>query len=141
MALLVVVVLGVPGGASAGPPAVQAPTGSMSGGYFNGVYTFNTYISCSGGFNFSSSYSNSLEGTHNFAFWGAADGSLLVAIDSGGLQLVTSCGDPFTGPNSNVANYTVTKYTTPPPTPPPPRAPPPPPPPPAPGPPGGGGEN
>jgi hypothetical protein len=117
MALLVAVVLGVPNIASAGPPAVQSPTGTMSGGYFNGVYTFGTYISCSGGFNFTSSYSNSLEGTHTFAFWGAADGSLLVTIDSGGLQLVTSCGDPFTGPNNNVANYTVTKYTTPPPTP------------------------
>ncbi len=117
MALLVVVMLGVPNIASAGPPSVSPPQGPMSGGYFNSVYTFNTYISCSGGFSFSSSYSNSLEGTHTFAFWGAADGSLLVAIDGGGLQLITSCGDPLTGPNTNVANYTVTKYTTPPPTP------------------------
>src|SRR5476651_2136964 len=83
MALLVVVFLGLPNIASAGPPAVQSPTGTMSGGYFNGVYTFGTYISCSGGFNFTSSYSNSLEGTHNFAFWGSADGSLLVTIDGG----------------------------------------------------------
>jgi hypothetical protein len=117
MALLVVVVLGVPMVARAGQPSVQAPTGPQSNGYFTGVYTFNTYISCTSGFSFSSSYSNSLEGTHTFAFYGSADGSLLVSVDSGGLMLVTSCGDPFTGPNVNVANYTVTKYSTPPPTP------------------------
>lgn len=117
MALLVVVVLGVPNTASAGPPSVQAPHGAMSGGYFTGTYTFNTYIYCSSGLSFSSSYSNSLEGTHDFAFWGAADGSLLVAIDGGGLQLITSCGDPLTGPNTSVGSFTVTKYSSPPPTP------------------------
>jgi len=120
MALLVVVVLGVPNIASAGQPSVQAPTGPQSGGVFTGPYTFNTNIYCSGGFDFSSSYSNSLDGTHTFAFWGSADGSLLLSIDGGGLQLVTSCGDPFTGPNVNVANYTVSKNTAPPPTPTPP---------------------
>jgi len=119
MALLVVVVLGVPQMASAGQPAVQAPTGPQSGGVFTGVYTFDTYISCVGGASFNSSYSNNLNGTHQFAFYGAADGSLLVTIDGGGMMLVTSCGDPFAGPMTNVANYTVTECSgcTPPPTP------------------------
>ncbi len=117
MALLVVVVLGVPNVARAGQPSVQAPTGSQSGGVFNGPFTFVTYIYCSGGFNFSSSYTSSLDGTHTFSFWGSADGSLLVGIDGGGLQLITSCGDPLTGPNVNVASYTVSKNTAPPPTP------------------------
>jgi hypothetical protein len=117
MVLLVVVGLGVPTRAAASPPSVQSPTGPQSGGAFTGTYTFGTYISCSGGLNFSSSYSNSLDGTHSFTFWGSADGSLLVSIDGGGLQLVTSCGDPLTGPDSNVGNFTVSKNTPPPPTP------------------------
>lgn len=117
MVLLVVVVLGAPKNAVASPPSVQPPYGAQSGGVFTGPYTFNTYISCSGGFSFSNSYSNSLDGTHTFSFWGSADGSLLVSIDGGGLQLVTSCGDPFTGPNVNVATYTVSKNTAPPATP------------------------
>ncbi|HEY6736925.1 MAG TPA: PKD domain-containing protein [Candidatus Saccharimonadia bacterium] len=125
MALLVVVVLGVPKFARAGNPGVLPPHGSQVGGTFTGPYTFDTYIYCTSGFNFTSSYTSSLEGTHTFHFDGSADGSLLVAIDSGGLSLVTSCGDPFTGPNTNVANYTVTKDSslaggpTPTPTPPP----------------------
>ena len=119
MVMLAVVVLGVPNRAAASPPSVQTPTGTQSGGVFSGPYTFGTYISCSGGLIFSSSYSNSLDGTHTFAFWGAADGSLLVSVDGGGLQLLTSCGDPLTGPNVNVANFTVSKNTGPPPTPPP----------------------
>jgi hypothetical protein len=118
MALLVVVVLGVPAHVSAGQPSVSAPTGPQSGGVFTGTYTFATYISCSSGFSFNSNYSNNLEGTHVFAFYGAADGSLLVTIDGSGMMLVTSCGDPFTGAHTNVANYTVTKYAAgPPPTP------------------------
>jgi len=44
MALLVVVVLGIPKIASAGPPTVQAPTGHMSGGYFDGVYTYDILV-------------------------------------------------------------------------------------------------
>ncbi|MDB5179203.1 MAG: hypothetical protein JWN01_1146 [Patescibacteria group bacterium] len=124
MALLVVVVLGVPGFVSAGQPAVQAPTGAQSGGVFTGTYTFNTYISCTSGLSYNSSYSNNLEGTHTFAFYGSTDGSLLVTIDGGGMMLINSCGDPFTPPHTNVANYTVVKDSTPPsptptPTPPP----------------------
>ena len=117
MILLVVVVLVLPMRALAGQPSVSPPSGPQSGGVFTGGYTFNTYISCSGGFSFNSSYSNSLDGTHTFRFYGSADGSLLVTINNGGLQLVTSCGDPFTGPNSIAATYTVSKNTAPPPTP------------------------
>ncbi len=117
MALLAVVVLGVPGIASAGQPTVHAPTGPESGGVFTGPYTFDTYINCSGGASFNSSYTNSLDGTHAFAFYGAADGSLLVTIDGGGLLLITSCGNPLTGPMTNVADYTVTKGNPPSPTP------------------------
>src|SRR5258706_13623234 len=62
IALLAVVVLGVPNFAQAGQPSVQAPTGPESGGVFTGTYTFVTYISCSAGGSFNSSYSNSLEG-------------------------------------------------------------------------------
>jgi hypothetical protein len=124
MALLVVVILVVPTFAAAGQPSVQAPTGPQSGGVFTGTYTFATYISCTSGLNFNSSYSNNLEGTHTFTFYGAADGSLLVSIDGGGMMLITSCGDPFTSPDTNVATYTVTKYAAgPPPTPTPPPAP------------------
>lgn len=114
MALLVVVVLGVPNFARAGNPGVLAPKGAQSAGVFTGSYTFDTYIYCTSGFNFVSSYTNSLEGTHLFAFYGADDGSLLVSIDGGGRLLVTSCGDPLTGPFTNVANYSVTKDSTPP---------------------------
>src|ERR1700683_822366 len=117
MALLVVVVLVVPQVASAGQPSVQPPTGPESGGVFTGIYTFDTYISCSGGPSFNSSYSNNLDGTHTFAFYGSADGSLLVTIDGGGYMLVTSSGNPLTGPITNVADYTVTKGTPPSPTP------------------------
>src|SRR5205814_1123827 len=88
MALLVVVVLGLPKLAAAGQPSVSVPTGPQSGGVFTGTYTFETYISCASGLSFNSSYSNNLEGTHTFAFYGAADGSLLVSIDSGGMQLI-----------------------------------------------------
>lgn len=117
MALLVVVVLGVPKFAVAGLPTVQPPTGPQSGGVFTGTYSFVTYISCSSGLNFNSSYQNSLEGTHTFEFFGAADGSLLVEIDGGGLLLITSCGDPFTPAHTAVATYTVTKNGAPPSTP------------------------
>ncbi len=106
MALLVVVVLGLPRGVSAGQPSVQAPTGPQSGGVFTGPYSFATYINCDGGPSFNSSYTNALDGTHTFTFMGAADGSLLVRIDGGGAQLLTSCGDPT--PTSTVAAYTVT---------------------------------
>lgn len=115
MALLVVTMLGVPGLASAGQPSVQAPTGTQSSGVFTSTYTFVTYIYCAAGYSFNSSYSNDLEGTHNFVFYGAPDGSLLVAIDGGGLQLITSCGDPFAAPQTIAASYSVTKYNSPPP--------------------------
>lgn len=117
MALLVVVMLGMPKNVTAGQPAVLPPTGPQSGGVFTGTYTFTTYIYCTSGFSFTSSYSNNLEGTHTFAFYGAADGSLLVRIDGGGLLLVTSCGDPLTPPHTHVTTYTVTKYAAPAPTP------------------------
>ncbi len=116
--LLVMVVLGLPNGVTASPPSVQPPTGQQSGGVFYGPgpYTFATYINCDAGPSFNGSYSNALEGTHTFTFVGAADGSLLVRIDGGGAQLITSCGDPT--PTSTVASYTVTySYAGPPPTP------------------------
>jgi hypothetical protein len=118
VALLVVVVLGLPRGARAGQPNVQPPTGNYSGGVFYGPdpYTFATNIYCVGGPSYNSSYSNALEGTHTFTFKGAPDGSLLVSIDGGGLQLVNSCGDPFAPPATTVATYTVTyHYSSPPP--------------------------
>ncbi|GAC1371261.1 MAG: hypothetical protein NVSMB39_4830 [Candidatus Saccharimonadales bacterium] len=116
MVLLAVVVLGVPNFAAASPPSVQVPTGPQSGGVFTGPFTFNTYIYCSAGYNYTGSYTSSLDGTNTFAFYGAADGSLLVSIDGGGRQLIYSCGDPATG-QSLVVSYTVTKGPAPTPTP------------------------
>jgi hypothetical protein len=125
MALLVVVVLGMPQFASAGQPSVSPPDGAgktLYNGtyYFTGPYTFDTYIACSGGAQFNSSYSNFLAGTNVFRFYGAPDGSLLVTINGGGLMLVTSCGDPLGTPDTNVATYSVAVGT--PPSPPPPTA-------------------
>jgi hypothetical protein len=117
MALLVVVVLGVPKIAAAGQPSVEPPIGPESGGVFTSTYTFNTYIACSGGPSYNATYSNYILGTHTFAFYGAADGSLLVSIDGGGLLLITSCGDPYSAPTVGVATYTVTAGSAPSPTP------------------------
>jgi hypothetical protein len=120
--LFVAAAIFMPLGAWASQPSVQAPTGPSSGGYFTGTYTFATYIYCDSGVSFSGSYSNNLDGTHNFTFVGAPDGSLLVRIDSGGAQLISSCGSPFVTPQNTAASYTVTKGTPPPtptPTPPP----------------------
>ncbi|HSX02377.1 MAG TPA: hypothetical protein VLI05_03625 [Candidatus Saccharimonadia bacterium] len=124
VALLVVVVLGLPHRAVAGQPAVQAPTGTQVNGVFTSAYSFATYISCEAGPTFNSSYSNALLGTHSFNFVAAADGSLLVRIDGGGAQLITSCGDPV--PVTSVATYSVTydpSYVPPTPTPTPPPTP------------------
>lgn len=129
VALLVVIVLGLPRDVTASAPSVQPPTGQQSGGVFYGPgpYTFATYISCDAGPSFSGSYSNALEGTHTFTFVGAADGSLLVRIDGGGAQLITSCGNPTS--TSTVATYTVDySYSAPPPPTTPTPTPPPPPP-------------
>ena len=120
MALLVVVVLGVPQLAAAGQPSVSPPTGAgqtyYNGTYyFTGPYRFDTYISCNGGGSFSSSYSSFLPGTNVFSFYGAPDGSLLVSINGGGMQLVTSCGNPFVTPDTLVASYTVAVGSPPPP--------------------------
>jgi hypothetical protein len=122
MALLVVVVLGMPKFAVAGQPAVSDPAGAgktLYNGtyYFTGPYTFDTYISCSGGAQFNSSYSNFLAGTNTFRFYGAPDGSLLVTINGGGSMLVTSCGNPFATPATLVATYSVAVGTPPPPPP------------------------
>lgn len=109
--------IGLPLAALATQPSVQAPTGPNSGGYFSGTYSFATYITCDSGVTLNGSYSNNLDGTHSFNFIGAPDGSLLVRIDGGGSQLITSCGAPFATPQTIVATYTVTKGTPPPPTP------------------------
>ena len=104
----------------ASQPSVASPTGPSSGGWFTGTYTFATYISCDSGVSFSGSYSNNLAGTNNFTFVGAPDGSLLVKINGGGAQLISSCGTPFATPQSTVASFTVSKGAPPPtPTPPP----------------------
>ena len=113
----VFVMLVFPVQALAAMPSVSAPYGPMSGGVFTGTYTFNTYIACDSGVTFGGTYSNSLDGTHGFAFIGAPDGSLLVRIDGGGSQLISSCGAPFATPQTTVASYTVTKGAAPPPTP------------------------
>lgn len=117
MSLLVVGILSVGEPVLAGTPGVQAPIGPQSGSVFTGTFTFNTYIYCTAGYEFPSSYSSNLNGTHGFAFYGAPDGSLLLSIDGGGLILLTSCGDPFGGPATHVVTYTVTKTNGPPPTP------------------------
>ena len=104
-----VLVLGVPGKVAASPPNVKPPTGASTGGYFTGTYSFEIYIQCQSGLSFSSSYSNSLEGTHVFSFDGANDGSLLVRVDSGGDLIVYSCGDPTA--TSLVSSYTVSRDT------------------------------
>jgi hypothetical protein len=118
MALVAVVVLGVPKIASAGQPSVQAPTGPKSGGVFTGTFTFITYIYCTTGPSYQSTYSSNLEGTNTFTFYGAGDGSLLLSINGGGQFLLNSCGDPFTGSHTVAAVYTFTKNSSaPPPTP------------------------
>jgi|GEM_PF-1152780 len=115
--LFVMVCLGVPRNVAAGQPTVGPPSGSQSGGVFIGPYTFSTYIYCDNGPSFNGTYTNALEGTHTFTFMASSDGSLLVRIDGGGAQLITSCGN--TTPVSTVANYTVTYSSSgpPPPTP------------------------
>lgn len=115
--LFVAAAIFMPLGAWASQPTVQPPTGPSGGGYFTGTYTFATYIYCDSGVSFSGSYANNLDGTHTFTFVGAPDGSLLVRIDGGGAQLISSCGTPFATPQTTVASYTVTKGTPPPPTP------------------------
>ncbi len=118
VALFVMVLVGLPNRAAAGQPSVQAPTGTQVNGVFTSSYSFATYINCDAGPSFNSSYSNALLGTHTFNFESAADGSLLVAIDGGGAQLITSCGTPVA--SSSVAVYTVTydpSYVPPTPTP------------------------
>lgn len=117
LALVAVVVLGLPLSAIATAPTVQAPTGPTSGGVFTGAYTFQTYIYCTSGLTFNSSYTGNLDGTHTYSFRGAPDGSLLVSLDGGGNQLLTSCGDPFATPWVSVATYVINKNTAPPPTP------------------------
>ena len=115
LALVAVVVLGLPLSAVATAPAVQAPTGPMNGGVFTGAYTFQTYIYCTSGVNFNSSYTGNLDGTHTYVFRGAPDGSLLMSLDGGGNQLLTSCGDPFAIPWLTVATFVTNKNTSPPP--------------------------
>lgn len=117
MSLLIVGILSVGQPVRAGTPGVQAPIGPQSGSVFTGTFTFNTYIYCTAGYEFPSSYSSNLNGTHGFAFYGAPDGSLLLSIDGGGLILLTSCGDPFGGAATHVVTYTVTKTNGAPPTP------------------------
>ena len=105
-----VLVLGIPHKVAASSPSVMAPAGPSTGGYFTGTYTFDIYISCQSGLSYSTSYSNSLEGTHTFSFDGAADGSLMLRIDGGGDLIIYSCGDPT--PSYLVSSYTVSRDTT-----------------------------
>jgi hypothetical protein len=116
IAILAVVGLSLPHGASAAAPSVQPPTGPQSGGVFTGPFSFQTYTDCSNGVSYNGSYNSNLDGTNNFAFYGAADGSLLLRINGGGFQLLSSCGDPYNS-TAQVANYTVSKNTASPPTP------------------------
>ena len=109
-------------GRSCGPRRFNHPRGSQSGGVFTGPFTFAYYINCTNGVSYNNSYTSNLDGTNNFAFYGAADGSLLLSINSGGMQLLSSCGDPYTG-DSLAASYNVSKNTAPTPTPTPPPAP------------------
>ena len=105
-----VLVLGIPHKVAASSPSVMAPTGPSSGGFFTGTYSFDIYISCQSGLSYSTSYSNSIEGTHSFSFDGGADGSLLLRIDGGGDLIIYSCGDPT--PSYLVSSYTVSRDTT-----------------------------
>jgi hypothetical protein len=116
VAMLSVAGLSLPHAVSAAAPSVQPPTGPQSGGVFSGAYTFVYYMNCSNGSSYNSTYSSNLDGTNNFRFYGATDGSLLVSIDGGGEQLLSSCGDPYTG-STQVASYTVTKNVAPQPSP------------------------
>ncbi len=114
LALVAVVVLGLPLSAIATAPTVQSPTGVMSGGVFTGPYSFQTYVYCSSGLTFNGTYTGSLDGTHTYVFRGAPDGSLLMSLDGGGNQLITSCGDPFATPWTTVATYVTNKNNAPP---------------------------
>src|SRR5580704_4018569 len=91
MALLVVVVLGVPKFAAAGAPAVQAPIGPgeqyQSGTYyFTGTYTFRTTAYCTDGNVVPNTHSYGITAT--FVYYGGADGSLYVSIDGGAPALL-----------------------------------------------------
>ncbi len=120
MALLVVVVLGVPKFAAAGAPAVESPTGPgeqyQSGTYyFTGMYTFRTTAYCTNNNVVTDSHSYGFTGT--FVFYGATDGSLFVSIDSGSPALLDSCGSPSTSGLIAAASFTVQIGSPPSPTP------------------------
>lgn len=120
IALLVVVVLGVPKIAAAGAPAVENPTGpgeSYSDGtyYFTGQYTFRSTAYCSDGHIVTDAHSYGF--TANFIFYGSSDGSLYVSIDGGSPALLDSCGDPNTTSLQAAASFAVQMGSPPTPTP------------------------